>query len=190
MPIPLRITFRGMPPSKAIEAKIEERANDLQTFESRISNCHVVVVAPHRHQKKGFQYHVRIDLKVPGEEIVVNRVPTERGAQSDVFVAIRDAFDAARRKLEDHSRVRRGEVKTHAAVSHGQVVLVDPIDGYGFLETADGLRVYFHENAIVGAGLDDLAPGREVRFELAEGEGVKGPQASSVLLVGKHHVVP
>jgi cold shock CspA family protein len=190
MQLPLQITFRGISPSPALESKIRARANDLDAFSDRIMRCHVVVDAPHRHHKKGYQFHVRIDLTVPGEEIVINRVPTERSAYSDAHLAIRDAFDAARRKLEEHTRVWRGQVKWHAPVSHGQVVQIEPTDGYGFIETADGLSVYFHENAVVGGTLGELQIGNQVRFALAEGEGVKGPQASSVRIIGKHHPAP
>lgn len=107
--LPLQITFRDIPPSEAIEAKIRARAASLEHFNDRITRCHVVIEAPHRHHKHGFQYNVRIDLTVPGEEIAINRVPSERASYADVHVAIRDAFDAAKRKLEDHTRRRRGE---------------------------------------------------------------------------------
>lgn len=187
--LPLQITFRGLPPSDAIESKIRERASHLEVFCDRIMRCHVVVETPHRHHRKGYLYNVRIDLTVPGEEIAINRVPGAKSAQRDVYVAIRDAFDAARRKLEEHTRRVRGDVKSHAAVTAGRVVRVEPLDGYGFLETPGGLSVYFHENALSGCTLAELAPDTEVRFVLAEGEGDLGPQASTVRAVGKHHVL-
>jgi cold shock CspA family protein len=188
--LPLQITFRDIPQSDAIEAKIRDRAGGLEVFSDRIMHCHVVVEAPHRHKSHGFQYNVRIDLTVPGGVIAINRFPSPHASYSDIHVAIRDAFDAARRKLEDHVRRYRGAVKSHEVVAHGRVVRTEPLDGYGFLETPDGLEVYFHENAIVGCALADLSPGNEVRFVLAEGEGLAGPQASSVRLVGKHHITP
>jgi cold shock CspA family protein len=187
--LPLQITFRNVPPSEAIESKIRERASHLEAFSDRIMRCHVVVEAPHRHRRKGYLYSVRIDLTVPGEEIAINRVPDAKRAQRDMNVAIRDAFDAARRKLEDHARRFRGDVKTHEAAAAGRVVRVEPLDGYGFLETPGGLRVYFHENALVGCTIAELEPDTEVRFVLAEGEGLEGPQASMVRAVGKHHVL-
>ncbi|MBC7173327.1 MAG: cold shock domain-containing protein [Polyangiaceae bacterium] len=66
----------------------------------------------------------------------------------------------------------------------GRVVLIareSPEDAYGFIETSDGLRIYFHRNAVAEGSVDDLAIGEEVRFVLAEGEGEKGPQASTVV---------
>ena len=115
--IPLQITFRHMEPTAALESVIRERASKLETFSERITRCHVVVEAPHRHQRRGFLYNVRIDLTVPGEEIAITRFPDARRSQTDLHVAIRDAFDAARRKLEDHGQRMRGEVKAHGSAA-------------------------------------------------------------------------
>ena len=104
---PLRITFREMESSPAIEADIRTKAEALDRFADDIIGCHVVVEAPHRHHHRGRVYHVRIDIKVSGAEIVVSRDPADNHAHEDVYVAIRDAFDAARRQLEDHVRRRR-----------------------------------------------------------------------------------
>lgn len=189
MQIPLQITFRGLPPSDAIEARIRERARKLERFHDRITSCRVVVEAAHRHHHKGNLYNVTVDLTVPGGELVVSREPHERESHQDVYVSVRDAFDAAARQLEDHLGRQRGKVKSHEAPAHGRVLRTLPIDGYGFLETPDGLEVYFHENALLDGSLADLEPGSQVRFVLAEGEGNQGPQASSVQPVGKHHIV-
>jgi len=98
------INFRGMDSSEAVTAKIRERLDKLERFHDRILTCHVVVEAPHRHKHKGKIYEVRIDLSVPRGEIVVNREPGADHAHEDVYVAIRDAFDALRRQLEDYAR--------------------------------------------------------------------------------------
>ena len=108
MQVELLITFRGMAPSEAVTAKIRERVAKLERFHDRIMACHVVVEAPHRHKHKGKIYAVRIDLTVPGGEIVVNREPGADHAHEDVYVAIRDAFDALRRRLEDYVRKHGG----------------------------------------------------------------------------------
>jgi cold shock CspA family protein len=102
-------------------------------------------------------------------------------------VAVRDAFDAVRRQLEDHVRRRRGDVKTHDAPSHGRVASLFAERDYGFIEASDGSEVYFHRNSVVGGGFDKLAVGDEVRFSFHAEEGEKGPQASTVVAVGKHH---
>jgi ribosome-associated translation inhibitor RaiA len=106
MPLPLQITFRDVSASPAVEAKIRERAAKLTKKSPRIAACHVVVEAPHRHQKKGFVYNVRIELAVPGSDIIVGREHRERPSHADVYVAIRDAFEAATRRLEDHPLLR------------------------------------------------------------------------------------
>jgi len=97
-------------------------------------------------------------------------------------VTLRDAFDAARRKLQDYAR-RRGAVKALEARPHGRVSRMFQEKGYGFLETPDGREVYFHRNSVLELGFDHLQVGDRVYF--AEGEGEKGPQASTVRLAGK-----
>lgn len=104
---PVQITFRQMDPSEAVEAKIRARAKKLEKFYDHIMGCHVIVEAPHKHQRKGKLYWVHLDITVPDGEIVVNRNPSKRTSHEDVYVAIRDAFDAARRLLEDHARRHR-----------------------------------------------------------------------------------
>ncbi|HSB35486.1 MAG TPA: HPF/RaiA family ribosome-associated protein [Thermoanaerobaculia bacterium] len=106
---PLEIHLLEMPRSEAVEAKIRERADRLSRFSDEILKCQVWVESPHGHHRKGPLYGIRIRLTVPGEEILIEKQPTE----DDVYVSIRDAFDAARRKIEDYERRRRGEVKAH-----------------------------------------------------------------------------
>ena len=110
---PLQINFRDIPQSDAIEAKVREKADKLDKFYDKIMTCSVMIEAPHGHHHKGYLYHVRIDLTVPNGEIVVNRDPKDNHAHEDVYVAIRDAFDAARRRLQDYARIQRGDVKKH-----------------------------------------------------------------------------
>jgi len=113
MQIPLQISFRNMDPSPAIEERIRKKAAKLERFHNRIIGCSVVVEAPHRHQHKGKLYRVRVDVSVPGKDVVVDRAKPTDHAHEDVYVAIRDAFDAAARRLEDHARKMRGDVKNH-----------------------------------------------------------------------------
>lgn len=110
MQIPLQVTLKDMPQSEAVESRIREKAEKLSRFYDRIMSCRVVVETPQRHQHQGKLYSVRIDLTVPGAELVANRAQDE-----DVYVAIRDAFVAITRQLEDFVRRQRGDVKTHAA---------------------------------------------------------------------------
>ena len=107
MRLPLQITFRNLTPSPGMETRIREKATKLETFYDGILGCRVVVDAPHRRLHQGKLFHVRIDLTVPDGEVVVTREPAEAHAHEDVYVAIRDAFDAARRQLEDYARRQR-----------------------------------------------------------------------------------
>jgi ribosomal subunit interface protein len=111
----LHIAFRGMEPSQAVESRIRQRAEKLERYHDRITACRVVVDAPHRRHTKGERYTVRVDLTVPGHEIVVNRDSGGDRAHEDVYAAVRDAFDAAGRQLEDTVRIARGDVKHHDA---------------------------------------------------------------------------
>jgi cold shock CspA family protein len=188
MNLALQVTFKGMEPSVAIEQRIHQEVHKLERFHSRVMGCRVVVEAPHRHHRKGNLYHVSIDLTVPGAEIVVNRNGERNHAHEDAYVAVRDAFAAAARKLEDHARRRRGDVKTHETPQHGRVTRVFAHEGYGFIESADGLDVYFHQNALQGADLATLEIGAPVRFEMTDTESDKGPQATTVLPIGKHQI--
>ena len=106
---PVQITFHGMGNSATLEALIRERADKLERFHPGIISCRAVVEESARHKQQGKEFVVRLDIRVPGAEIAVNRDHSE-----DAFVAVRDAFDAARRKLEDHARRRRGAVKARA----------------------------------------------------------------------------
>lgn len=112
MQIPLQVTFRDMPASEAVEMRIREKAEKLQRFYDRIMGCRVVVELAQRHKHQGKLHSVRIDLTVPGAELVANHAQHE-----DIYVALRDAFNAIARQLEDYARRSRGEVKTHATPS-------------------------------------------------------------------------
>ena len=186
MQLPVQVTFRNMEPSAAVEAEVRDRVDQLETLFDRITGCRVVVEAPHRHHHKGNLFHVRVAITVPGRELVVGRSPAAHHAHEDVFVAVRDAFRAAARRLEHHARLERGEVKTHEVPAHGRVARIFPDQGYGFIETSNGHEVYFHRNSVVDGAFDRLDVGSDVRVTAAEGE--KGAQATTVRLIGKHHL--
>jgi cold shock CspA family protein/ribosome-associated translation inhibitor RaiA len=174
-----------MDPSPAIEDAIRERAARLERFHDRITRCHVTVDVPHRHHTKGRLFAVRIDITTPAREIAVTRDPPADRTHEDFKVVLRDAFNSATRQLEDDVRRRRGDVKTHEEPSIGRVARLFARKGYGFLVTPDEVEIYFHKNSVVGDGFSDLKVGSEVRFVLAPNESKKGPQASSVELVGR-----
>jgi ribosomal subunit interface protein len=158
---PLRITFLDVPPSPALEAHIRSKAEKLEQFHPHLVGCQVYVELDAKHRHQGRLFSVRLELKVPGDLLVVTRHAAE-----DVYVALRDAFDAARRQLESHARRLRGEVKTHEPEGSGHVARLFP-DGYGFIEADDGRELYFHRENVVNTDFDRLEVGAPVRF-LAE----------------------
>jgi cold shock CspA family protein len=176
-----------MDSSEAVEARVRSEAEKLDTLYDQIMRCSVVVEAHHKHRHKGNTYHVRIDLTVPGSELVASREPDQHHAHEDVYVAIRDAFNAARRQLKASASRRRRSVKTHEVPPHGRISELFTEEGYGKIESSDGREIYFHENSVLNAAFDKLKIGTEVRF--VEEAGDQGPQASTVKVVGKHHVV-
>jgi ribosomal subunit interface protein len=186
---PLEIRFRQMDSSPAIEARIREKAAGLERFSERITGCRVIVEQEHRHHRQGNLFRVRVEIDAPGRELAATHAGPKDHAHEDVQVAIRDAFNAAVRQLEDHVRRRDGKVKAHEVPLHGTVRMVDHEGGFGFVETAEG-EVYFHRNTVVEGEFDAIEPGCEVRLEVAERESEQGWQATMVRLIGKHHLQP
>jgi len=196
MKLPLQIAFRNMKPSEAVDARVREQVAKLETFYKGIMHCRVMVELPHRHRKSGDLYHVRIEMTVPGAELIVKREPslqtslrqvdTEKQSKSyeahaahkDVFVVIRDAFKEARRQLQDYARRMRGQTKAHVPQPSGRVSRLFPEEGYGFLRTSEGNEIYFHKNSVRHDAFNRLRIGSRVAF--SEELGNKGAQASTV----------
>jgi cold shock CspA family protein len=204
--IPTQVTFRGLDVSEALETEIRERVTWLEQFYDGIVRCRVLVEKPHRHRQDGRHFHIRIEVTIPGRNpIVVSHEPSLHGGLKDAEreehrkeseiesvhrygqVAVREAFDIARRRLEDFARAQRGMVKTHEISAHGRVVEISKIDGYGFIQT-DEYRVYFNRASVLGDAFDEMKPGTAVMF--VEQKGEKGPQASTVRILGKHRYAP
>lgn len=177
MQTPLQITFHGAPRSEALEARIREKAARLEKFYPRITSCRVAVEERDRHRHQGKEFRIRLDVRVPEHEIVVNRDHHE-----DVYVALRDAFHAAARQLEDVAREQRGDVKFHAIPQHGRVARLFPEEGYAFIETAEGTEFYFSRDNVVHPGFSGLEIDDAVQF-IEEPAG--GGQAKRVS-AGKH----
>lgn len=184
MDFPLQITFKGMEASPALEERIREKGARLARFASNVVSCHVTVEEPHQHHRQGRVFGIRVEIFVPRDVIVVTREGTHDHAHEDAFVAVRDAFDAAVRQIEDHVRRVGGRVKHHEEpLLPGRVSLLIVDGDYGFIETDEG-EIYFHRNSVVDR-FDRLRVGDPVRLAVAEGE--KGLQASTVHRVGKPH---
>jgi cold shock CspA family protein/ribosome-associated translation inhibitor RaiA len=196
MILPIQITFRNMESSSTVEEWIREEALKLDEFYDRIMGCRVMVELPGRHHRQGNLYHVRIDLTVPGGELVVKREPSlhapmqhmreskvvkhleVKTPHKELRQAIDDAFKAMGRRLQDYARRQRGDVKTHEPSPRARVNKLLPVEGYGFLETPGGREIYFHRNSVLNGEFDRLKIGMAVIF--VEEEGEKGPQASTV----------
>lgn len=185
MKLPLQVSFRHMEHSDAIEAIVREKAGRLDKFAGHIMSCRVVVEPSGKHHLHGNMYQVRLDITLPGGAIAVTHESSQHTAYKEIAVAVRDTFDSARRQLEDTARRQRGAVKAHETAPHGRVSKLFPEEGYGFIETPDGREIYFHRNSVLHEGFDHLQIGTEVTF--VEEEGKKGPQASTVRPVGRHH---
>lgn len=183
MQIPLQVTFRNMEPSEALEMRIREKVEKIDTVCENLMGCRVIVEAPHRHQQKGGRFHTRIDLTLPGQTLVINRNPDLHHSYVDVYVSIRDAFDSALRKLQEHARRQKGQVKRHESLPQGSISVLYPEEDYGRIVTYEGDDIYFHRNSILNADFDSLEVGTKVSF--VEQEGDEGPQASSVKVLGK-----
>jgi len=182
MPVPLQITFKDLDHSAALETRIREKAALLERFSAHIVNCHVTIEAPHRHQRQGRQYRARIDILVPRGEVVVTKENPRNQTHEDPMVAIRDAFDAAVRQLEDHVRKLGGRTKHHESpLLRGRIARFVAGEGYGFIETGEG-EVYFHRNSVVDVPFEELRVGDAVQLAVAEGD--KGPQATTVRRAG------
>src|SRR5262245_29063770 len=108
MRVPIQITVLNLPRSAALEARARKMAEKLERFHSRIVSCRIGIEELRRHRSRGRLFHVRVDLRIPGKEIVSNH-----RHDKDPYLALRDAFESLRRQLEDSARVRRGDVKGH-----------------------------------------------------------------------------
>ena len=188
MQLPLEVRFHNLDHSDAVEAAVREAATKLERFADDIMSCRVTIEGgPHKHHQQGNLFAVRVDVRYAGGEVVASRDPSAHQAHEDVYVAVRDAFNAARRQLQDRVRIRRGDVKPHDHEPHGKVVSIDAERNCGVIATSDGREVYFHRNSVLDDGFTRLEPGTEVRLNVEQGD--KGPQASSVRAIGKHHLV-
>ncbi len=202
MDFPIQISFRNVEPSPGVQEWVELHAKKLTTFHQRIVRCRVAIEMDHRHLRRGNRYLVKVLVSVPGGQAVARNLAapvdpeklqvagrkvkqSEIGAgQKELHVAISEAFRAAGRRLQDLLRAQRGQVKAHEE-SLAKVAEIFPARGYGFLETPEGRRIYFHKNSVLRGGFANLASGAAVRF--AEERGDRGPQASTVEPVRPTH---
>ncbi len=185
MQVPVEIAFRHCEPSGEIRSEVAKQVRRLEKFSPRVTSCRVVVTGPETRHRRGGLFEVELRIAMPEHnEIVVDTLHGDAPQHEHALVAIRDAFDAAVRQIEDLARKMRDQVKEHVETDRGRVTKFLAGEDYGFIESADGREIYFHRNAVIGGAFDRLKVGSEVAF--VEEAGEKGAQASTVRLIGKH----
>ena len=180
MKLPVQIHFHGMAASEALETSARNHAHKLEVFAPDIIGCRVAIDLEQKHKHKGRPFGVRIDLTLPGHELVVNRAQNE-----DAYVALRDAFDKMKRQLEDVVRQRRGDEKHHPEPLHGEIVRMNYDEGFGFVRTNGGDEYYFGRDNVNGTTFENVQSGNRVQF-IAEigGQGLQAKRLS----FGKHEM--
>jgi len=192
------IRFRGIQPGDGLEDEIRRRLARLRQYYPAIVGCRVLLRLSDRHHQVGGRFEVQLDLSVPGRRhVLVSHVANprksarhqeqERYRKADevdrerriAMVAVRDAFEVARRRLQDFGREQRGDVKVRAEIPQGRVTQFD--GRIGCIEATDGHEAYFQKSSVLGAGRRRVRVGSPVAF--AEERGDKGPQASTVRLL-------
>ena len=185
MRIPLEIAFKNMDPTSAMESLVRERVDRLTRYNRDIIACRVAVEAPHRSANEEIVgFRIRIELSVPGNELVVSRDRSHRRDEYDPYMAIREAFKAMESQLKSYAGRQRSDRQPQSGPPHALVDKIFADDGYGFLKASDGREIYFHKNSVVNDRFDDLEIGQEVRFEATM--GMEGPQATTVSPIGRH----
>lgn len=170
----IRISARNVELTDAIRTDIEKHAAKLEKYSTDITGGKITVEVPNRKKDVRKLYNVKLDIKVPGKEIVVRKKQSR-----DLYLAVRDAFFAAYRRLENWSKRRRGIIKYHEEMPTARITALYRDEGYGFIETPDGRQLYFHENSVLKKNFSRLRVGSPVRY--VEEMGEKGPQASTVV---------
>jgi ribosomal subunit interface protein len=178
MKLPLEIVFRGLEPSPAIESVARDKAHKLEQFHHDIMSCRVDIEQQDKHKHQGRSFAVRIHVAMPGHELTVDRVEHE-----DVHIALREAFDDMKRRIEDAVRRLQGKTKQHPTPLHGEVLRLIDEGAYGFIRALDGTEYYFARDNLADAQYEQLQVGTRVQF-IAE-PGAEGLQAKRVS-VGKH----
>jgi len=182
MDVEPQVSFQNLEHSDAVERDILEKVEHLHQLHPRLAGCRVVVDAPHRDKKKGRIYEVRIDMSVPGKDISVTREAGLNHAHEDIYVAIRDSFDAAKRLLDDRERkMDAHRTKRHPEVRHGKLARIFKEDGYAFIECEDGHEVYFDRDSLTKNVWPRLEVGCNLRFKQLDGD--KGPYGIQITLL-------
>lgn len=184
MQVPLEISYRGVDKTDALDALVNEKVAKLERFYNHLNSCHIAIEKIHDRPSSGSPYRVRIDMTIPGHELVAESNPGEGNQYLAVDAVIRDAFDAASRQLKEFNERQKNRVKTHEM--QDMIAIVTKIfrdEGYGFIKTFDDQEVYFHRNSVLHDDFERLEIGTGVHCFVEQGD--KGPQASTVRIVNK-----
>lgn len=174
MSLSVDISFHNMMASDALRASIEEHAARLEAFADDILFCHVVVEPTERRHHQGNRYRVHVHLALSGGTIDAGKTPDDDHSHEDAYVAVRDAFDSARRQLEDFVRRRRGDVKHHETPETGHIHEIDYGAGIGLIMSSDGQEIPFHRNSVVDVEFEKLTEGSPVSFvSLSDLDGLR-----------------
>lgn len=190
METPLELAFKHIEPTEEIKALVRDKADQLDQFFDGITSCHVYVSAPHQSQQKGNLYEVTIEVRIPGDELVVRRHQNDDPEREHLKVAIRDAFDAMQRELKGASDKLQRDVKHHEGPLQGKVVEIHHDEGYGQIMANDHRLIYFHRNSVVDGDFAELKQGAPVELVVKDDESDIGPQASTVRPIGSMEYDP
>lgn len=171
--LPIEVTIKDIPNTESVESRINKKAEKLTQFYDRIEFCKVVVNAAQKHKHQGKLYTVHIEMGVPGKTLVANH-----NFNQNLYIGIRQAFDAIKRQLEDYVRKQRGEVKKHPQTFG---VIARLFEDYGFIQSEDGREYYFHALNVISPKFEHLDIGMPVSF--IEAIGGDGLQANHIICV-------
>ncbi len=171
MQVEPEIAFRNVDPTPAMEEQILRALERLERIHPRIIACRIMVEIPHPRHVKGNLYRVRLDITVPGHEIVVSRDPPARHTRETPRTAIREAFALARERLREQRERESGRPELTEAPLRGRICSLSDVDGYGFIRSTEGEEIYFHRTGVPDHRFDQLDVGMEVRFVEEEVNG-------------------
>ena len=184
-----QITFKDIDHSDAVEARIRERIERLEQIYDRITSCKVWVRAPHRRHKKGTHYVIGIELNTPMGTLSIDREPGDVNAHEDIYVTIRDSFNAMERQLRKEKEQHSGRPEESVIPLQGAIERLEPEKDCGHISTTDGRLIYFHRNAVIDQSFDELETGDAVELVVDREGADEGPHASTVRPISKQRFV-
>lgn len=181
MDVPLELTFHHMNPQADLEALVRKMVDRLERFYNHINSCRVALERPENDDSqigKRYRFRVRVEVGVPGDNIVVVRDERDLLPNQNIEAGVREAFHVAERRLKDWVDQLQPEERLKIEQPMGHIVMLNREEGYGFIQAADGHSVYFHENAVTSGDFEDLRQGQEVHFRELLADA--GPRATQV----------